>query len=493
MKNEESTTENDGTSTFTAQEPTPYQYGLCAEEVIQWLNETTEDASARMVSAARSVSPDAELQGRVCNMAVTIPCWTIVQAQPYLNDDDDMYFPNYRNDIPKTARCAPLTFRVWITCMYNFERDEDYYHVLLEEHMDARPIFYGNLLDLMPGSGYFDTWVREAGFTWSGMDLRARWPHTEYTLVDQWNLLPQANPNNQIRESITGWSVDAEVSVNQKGVSGKITGDYKSEEHLTTVENEVSVVNNTNVDGNWMQWLYTIGQQVSFTAGKFGKYQVHWPPEGAVSRGESYHRQSWDWVVAGTKRRGAEPFSFDVMLASMKHVRARIKNDNSIYNFLPKMYTRICECCMALPVWTSTAFSVSLPVPERFKHIYSFTTDEISDLSEYNNLMLALNTVSSRFNELYGKLIRKDESGNLLGRTAVSEEALKNRVGQEWYALAHEIEGKKITVSKPYKFYVKDENDKKLKMVKYNTENGRYESVGTYLVIDTNGIKITNE
>ena len=113
------------------------------------------------------------------------------------------------------------------------------------------------------------------------------------------------------------------------------------------------------------------------------------------------------------------------------------------------------------------------------------TVDEIEDLAEFNNLTTALGNVSRQFHQLYNLLIRTDEDGQIVGRTATTEAKLKQMVGNEWYNLAKDLAGKKISVEKTYKFYVKDENDEKLKMV--NEDN---EEVGTYMVIAPSGITI---
>jgi len=490
-------TQPETSETVTATEPSAEQYALCASEVVKWLNETKTESQARFATAARGAGISAEeLFSQVCSETRTIMC----EAYQYHICRELGYNPK-----------TPLTLRVWTTCMYNFDKDEDYYHVLLEEEFDASSIYKGIVIE-----GDVIGKYKYAGFTWKDMDVRARFTpagrglildfidlitgngiHNAYEVTSQWNVQPNGNAAPITTESIEGWSVGAEVSGSAKGLSGKLTGNYTSEKHVKTVENNVSVVNHTNVDGNWMQWEYSFAQQLKFGLKKFAKIIFTEPARDSASRSKTCQSQSWNWIVKtygqynSLKDRGDKPFTIDFKLEHMRAQSAFVNSGTTFGLFLEGWTSE--DVCEMLPEAKAYQTKITLPVPERFKHIYSLTTDEVSDLSEFNNLMTALNNVSSSFNQLYAKLIRKDSEGNLCGRTGVTEDAVKNMVGKEWYALAHEVEGKKITVSKPYKFYVKDENGNKLSMVQYNNGNGKYEAIGTYLVIDTDGIKITNE
>ena len=101
----------------------------------------------------------------------------------------------------------------------------------------------------------FSSVSREAGYTWHSMDLFIRWPFSNYTVRDLWNIQPENNAAPVTTETISGWSVDAEISGSKKGLSGKLLGSYKSEEHVKKVENDVSVTYKTNVENEkWLKW-----------------------------------------------------------------------------------------------------------------------------------------------------------------------------------------------------------------------------------------------
>ena len=222
--------------------------------------------------------------------------------------------------------------------------------------------------------------------------------------------------------------------------------------------------------------------QVYFS-GTIGHPTLNEPPTNATCRSLSYQKQSWKWVVGNTANRGTEPFAFNMKLVSMRRTHAY---GSTVWGVKSGQE----QVVRPLTV-DRTEFTFDLPVPQRCKHIYGLTTDEIGDLAEFNNLMTALRNVSTNFNSLYNKLIRLDSEGNPVGRTGVTYAALQRMVGQKWYALANEVQGKKIAVEKTYKFYVKDEDGNKLDMVSYS--NGTYSQVGTYLVIAPDGIRIENE
>lgn len=453
---EEPATTTETTETVTATAPTTEDYALFAKEAIKWLNETETQARQLYIQAAGS---DSDLLNQICSETITI---------------------NYLSYNPDTPP-RPLTLRVWTSCMYNFSKNEDFYHILLEEEFDPSPLYMG---EYRKSGNSFSGVSREAGNTWHSMDLFIRWPFSNYTVRDLWNIQPENNAAPVTTETISGWSVDAEISGSKKGLSGKLLGSYKSEEHVKKVENDVSVTYKTNVESEkWLKWSYSFGQQVFYT-GKAGSWEFHAPSSNATSISRSRQRQSWNWVISDTKKRGEEPFYFTFKLPKLWFQWANVSTATLL--FYTQHYTS------QGPMIHEKEHNINLPVPERYKHTYSLTTDEIADITEFNNLMTALSNVSSNFDQLHAKLIRKDSSGSICGRTGVTEDALQNMVGLEWYDLAKEVEGKKIAVNKTYKFYVKDENNSKLTMRYYDKNSSSYKSAGTYLVIAPEGISITD-
>lgn len=437
--------ERDSTYTVTSEEPTPYQYGLFAEQAVKWLNETPAEAQARATRAGITG------EGTADN-----PYTVVTNASA----------GHYSKRVT-----SPLKLSVWALTLYNFERDEDFYSVVVQEEFDAGKIYKGETWcedEWWGGSGW-------AGLTWLNFGIRTCWPHDDYTVRSQSDILPQGKANPVRKEEISGWTATAEVSLGLTGVTAKPLGSLKNEKKITTVIDDVTLTNSK--DGKWMGWRYDFDSQVAYK-GNLGKPDLVALPTNATSRSLSTQNQAWRWVIGNTKQRGTVPFHFNLNINLMEAYEAGY----DLFYFVATTKHR---------VWmfdVDRDFTFNLPVPQRCKHVYSLTTDEISDLAEFNNLMTALRNVSTNFNSLYNKLIRLDEDGNPAGRTGMTYTALERMVGQEWYDLAHEVQGMKIKVDKTYKFYVKDETGKKLQMVA--NQNGEYIEKGIYLVIAPDGIKI---
>ena len=162
---EELKTKTESTETITATAPTAENYALFASEAIKWLNKTKEQAQYEFIQAA---GEDSELLNQICSETITI---------------------NYLSYNPDTPP-RPLTLRVWTSCMYNFSKNEDFYHILFEEEFDPSPLYMG---EYRKSGNSFSGVSREAGYTWHSMDLFIRWPFSNYTVRDLWNIQPENN------------------------------------------------------------------------------------------------------------------------------------------------------------------------------------------------------------------------------------------------------------------------------------------------------------
>lgn len=452
--------ERDSIYTVTSAEPTPYQYGLFAEQAVKWLNETPAEAKARATRAG--ITGD----GTKDNPYTVVSSASMHYANLNANKGSGELYP---------VLTCPIKFSVWASMMYNFENDEDYYSVVVEEEIDARNLYLGEYYS--DGNDFHGWWL--AGFTWLNFGVRTRWPHDDYTIRHTFDILPQGEADPVTTEEIRGWTVSPTVSIGLDGVTAKPIS-FKNEKKVSKVTRDVQLTNSKDANGNWMVWTYVFGSQIEYK-GNVGKPDLVTPESNAACRSLKTQNQGWKWVVSNTKQRGTVPFHFRLNISLMEATQAEA---TSIV-FVAETRKHI------IGLYGNRDFDFDLPVPQRCKHVYSLTTDEISDLAEFNNLMTALRNVSTNFNSLYNKLIRLDEDGNPAGRTGVTNVAIVRMVGQEWYNLAHELVNKEIKVKKTYKFYVKDETGGKLGMIK--NENGHYVEKGTCLVIAPNGIRIEED
>lgn len=467
--------------TYPIEEPTPYQYGLFAEQAVRWLNEREIDVIARSMRTTNDGSYD-DMQTVVVN---TSSSHTHYYYTGIFRQNKHEYTRNFS---------APLTIVVYTSMMYNFEKDEDYYSVMVEEQYDASKIYDG--LYFSRDGNYWNTFDSYAiGLSRLDMQIRTSWGEADYAPRLQYDIQPIGTASPSLSTEIEGWQLSADVSIGMEGVTGKPMAKVSSEKKVTEVQNDVTLTNQRdNSATGWTSWKYDFGHQPSIS------YNINTtktePPTNATCRTFSIQNQAWKWLVPNTKRRGDTPFTLKLNIASMKRRVA----------YLTQPSKSSCGVCDAQMNLEKKDFTFNLPVPQRYKHVYSLTTDEIGDLTEFNNLMTALRSVSTNFNSLYNKLIRLDSNGDPLGRTGVTELALTRMVGQEWYALAKEVQGKKIAVNKTYKFYVKDENGSKLSMINltkgwkwfhddyydddYMEYVTIYKDMGTYLVIGPDGITI---
>lgn len=447
-------TTRDSTVMIKLPELTPYNYGRFAEAAVKWMNKIDAADSAPNRALTRA---DASEQTPLATIVIG-SVFTSIEHVTF-DEKGHAYFsvPTAYHDI---------TIRMWSDMMYNFDKDEDYYNVVTE--IEAPDVYNAYWYDDP------DNLIRESAFTFSDLDIRTHWPHSDFSVAGEWNLQPWGTQPPSATTQIDGWYGSAGVSIGKTGVSGKFNGGIAHMTAVTQIQTDTDLSNYQNYEGNWMRWYYKFNNQPMWS-GKRGKYGDPGDPGNSCCRGRFHLRQSWDWLISETKQRGDEPFTVEWK------VQSQSRQTRVLSRFLE---TRKEEFFQDIN-FTPSMLKFDLPVPERYRHVYEMTLDEIEDLAEYNNLTTALNTVSSRYNELYNLLIRKDTDGTILGRTATTEAKLKKMVGKEWYNLAQDVEGKKISVEKTYKFYVKDENGDKLQMV-----NDEDQEVGTYMVVAPEGISI---
>lgn len=434
------TATRDTTFTVTLPEPTPYNYGRFAEAAVKWMKLINAASPAENRAITRADDYDA-------------PHVTLVTKGWFCGSN---YGDSYHD----------ITVRLWADFMYNFDLDEDFYHVVTEvEVLDNiyQPYFHEGKDD------------RESAYTFYDLSVQAHWPHSDYQVRDEWKLQPWGTENIDTSTDIHGWDANAGIAIGKTGIEGKFNGGIVN---LKAVTQELHDVDLSNVqhgdDGTWMHWYYQFNNQ-PWWSGKRGKFGKPGDPGNSDCKGKFRYPQSWDWLISDTKKRGDEPF--------MVEMRFGGKTRHTWVISFPLQSVKD-EYITSITFHPDT-LRFELPVPERYRHIYEMTLDQIDDLAEYNNLTTALSTVSSRYNELYNLLIRKDDDGRIAGRTATTEAKLKQMVGKEWYNLAQDVLGKKINVEKTYKFYVKDENGEKLQMVDDNDNE-----VGTYMVVAPSGITI---
>lgn len=439
--------------------PDAYDYGLHAEEVVEWMNETEEEYATRAAAVGFTRSyTDPLTPDVVCNDKQIITLTFHEYAHSDHSDGSQIYAPN-------------MTIRLWAAKVYSFDDNKDFYHIITEEELGDIYEAYRWRSD--------EKWV-DAAFTLINMNVRASLYESEYGHEDQWNVQPWAKKDPTTESDTKGFTGGFSVTPGYSqgsgaSISGSAAFSWSRSHTVNKVTDDVDLNNESN--DNYMNWAYSFNNQPAWSGSK-GKKGSCDLAENAACGGNFTQQQSWDWIIANTKQRGANPLHVQLSLSASARIhcveRSFLKTSKHDYD-------------------TDVSFStdpviLTLPVPERFMHRYEMTLDSIPDPTEFNSLTDALNKVSTNYNELYTKLFRKDADGSIMGRCSTTEDNLKLMVGKEWYNLAADLAGKKITVKNTYKFYIKDETGAKLKML---DANGNQK--GTYLVITSDGISIANE
>lgn len=455
-------TSTDFEATLTAQQPSAYSYGLIAEEAVNWINQTSEQISANGVKAMMSradVSGDIRFFDQVASSQATIITESVGEGG-------------------KGSVTMPITCKFWISAIYNFEKDEDYYHIVMEEKIPAQILYVGAYQD-----PFYDYNIRTWRASLDHFSISAYWNHaSEYPIIDHWNALPQGQASPTTYETINGWDLNAEVSFG-KSITGKLSGKYQSKETVTTTKNDVDVTYKSNFDNKNYQefgWNYVLGNQPAFSGTK-GKLYDPKPASNASCISEQTYRQSWNWLVKSTQKRKNDPFSMTIHY--LEYLRCGHAKKGFLMTSKETYIWGNMEC----------SFNIQLPVPERFKKVYSFTLDESADASELSELLKVMEKVVPNFKGLFETLQRTDDKGILLGRTGVTMSDVENTVGAEWYALAKEIAARKFGVKHTYRFYVKDMSTSNGKLEMKVCQNGVWKSMGVYVEIGPEGSKILTQ
>mgnify|MGYP006916100214 CR=1 FL=1 len=239
--------------------------------------------------------------------------------------------------------------------MYNFDRDEDYYSVVVTEDYDACHIYRGEYFYQKVGVSKAQT--RVTGLTWRDLEIRTQWAHNDYSLHLQYDIL-QGKASPLVTTEIQGWEVSANVSIGMDGVAAKPGAKISSEKKVTSIEEDVNLTNRKDIDGNWMSWKYDFGHQPYYKDKTFSwqNFPLHEPPVNATCRSQSVQNQAWKWIVGTTKNRGTLPFEFNLKIASMQRTNAWA--NEGLTNKKSKVGTDVVQMNL-----DKSVFTFQLPVP----------------------------------------------------------------------------------------------------------------------------------
>lgn len=386
------------TETFTPDEPSAYEYGLFAESVANWLNE----------SEVKTRTTNSEMLNSGASEVFSLPC----RIQ--------------RVGDRKTYTCCG-ELRVWTSTLYNFDTKQDYYHVLLEETYPGDTLNFGQY-----HSSKYDVLghrFKVAGYTYGGMNVRPTLNTEGYTLKDMWNLQPENEGVIQNVETIDGWNVGTDLGYDD-GLTAKLTGGFTHQQTVSEISKEINVSLKKN--GVQYAWKYDIPHKYKYKSKLKGTNANldSEPNKSSISIKSCPTRQSWNWLVNNTEQRGNSAFYMDVEL------EFRAKYASSFGSSTSQEEVSVHK----------SKHSIALPVPNRFTKNYTVVADDYRDYAELQTIQSFLNGVQEY----------KDISK---GYCAPTEEILDRQMTERWNKLLELLESfdsKFSGLQNSYTFRLKD-------------------------------------
>lgn len=417
--------------------PNAYEYGRLAESVADWINTPAETKSAK--TRAEDNHALDEVPGQI---------------------DIPTQFHNLRND-SYTVLSKPLRLYYWISNLYNFDEDQDYYHIVLQEEYDASEGYKGRYAVKGNTWGAYDT--KYMGQAYNGPHIYAYFRQEDkYGLLRQWNEQPMNDGKVTNTETVQGWSIGASVGYGS-GFVGSLNATYNNQTTVSTLEKEMKVsfrkdqTYDNGLDWNTakaMEWEYDYGAEscMSFTSGPQPKVKDR-PAGDALCRNLSRPMQSWNWVIADTKKKNATDLSINIALTMPmvhrvgKPTGGKVKQTNEIYNITER-------------------HAIQLPIPNRYMHTYSLDHGTIANPTEWNSIYPILLQGSSNFSKL----------SNKEARCGKSESAMEKAISAKWNQVGNELANLKLpNLENTYRIRLKDENNR---------------TYGKTLVIDNGSIRM---
>ncbi len=407
------------------EEPTDYGFGLTAESIAKWIN---KDAGR----AARTRASDEEILNEVPH-EILIPT--------------TYYYPQDINEnTVKKVEGNTAIFRYWVSNLYNFEADQDYYHIVAQVEYDARGIYKG-VYHTSDGWGAYNNKIM--GNVYDGFNINFKLKEKDkYPLISQWNEQPINEGKVTTTESVQGWEIGAEVGYNN-GLVGSLNASYSSQTTVSTVENEIKVTfEKGSLDSRTpsLYWHFDLGGNESMYFEGWSQPKVgNSPSEDALCRNFSRPMLSWNWVVGNTKNADALSVDMELRLNGISH------SAKPTGFSVEKWYTTR---------WMGKqgGFLLQLPQPNRFRHDYSVRMAiPISDPNEWNSIVPILRMQSKT-------LAMYMDGVSLCGK---SEDDLYHRTKDDWNNILRELKNLKFeSLKHEYALELFDETGKPAKAFK---------------------------
>ena len=395
------------TETFQPSDPTDYQLGRYAENAVKWIeSENAETVRAKTRAASSSTDPFAQHHiHKLISCNVNYP-YISTKTFKYVNAEEKVN----------------ISIDLWVITAYSFEKQMDYYNVVMEESFPGNDVYKGlywcyvasnnwNLVEKLRDAYYkLDEKTREyvglvrSGYAYAGPDIYVFNPEG-YTVEQPKTESPVTKDNYFIKESFTGWSVGGEIGYSDGSVGGKLSFNYQKGETIKTFEQELNVKLNRNYSYNNKKvtyWDYEMN--INKEDFKWDLYQSK-IKENALCRNVCETRQYWEWFISKTNSDIASNIEFDVVFEFPAY---SVKDEILGLNDLNKS------------VLTKQKVRFKLPIPYRYNETYTTfaekSKENIADVKAVEEA-LAGSTYIKEF---------KFKQSN------ITKKALDNKLTKEW-------------------------------------------------------------
>ena len=396
------------TETFQPSDPTDYQLGRYAENAVKWIeSENAETVRAKTRAASSSTDPFAQH-----HIHKLISC--------------NLNYPSiskYNKNFSDIKVDLNISVDLWIITAYSFEKQMDYYNVVMKEVFPGGTAYKGvywnhgdnekteRAFYKLNGNQMEDVGFARAAYVYAGPDIYVFKPEG-YT-VEQPSTESPVNKNNYyIKESYSSWGINGELGYSDGSVGGKLSFDYKKGETITSFENELEVTLNRNYSYDnkkatyWDYEMNVNNNNLKYCG--FVRHKKGGISKDALCRKDCETKQYWEWFISNTNADISKNIEFDVVFEFPAYsAKANVTLYNDGFD-------------LSRSVLTKQKVRFKLPIPYRYNETYTTfaekSKENIADVKAVEEA-LAGSTYIKEF---------KFKQSN------ITKKALDNKLTKEW-------------------------------------------------------------
>ena len=347
------------TETFQPSAPTNYQLGRYAENAVKWIeSENAETVRAKTRAASSSTDPFAQH-----HIHKLLSC--------------NLNYPSiskYNKNFSDIKVDLNISVDLWIITAYSFEKQMDYYNVVMKEVFPGGTAYKGvywnhgdnekteRAFYKLNGNQMEDVGFARAAYVYAGPDIYVFKPEG-YT-VEQPSTESPVNKNNYyIKESYSSWGINGELGYSDGSVGGKLSFDYKKGETITSFENELEVTLNRNYSYDnkkatyWDYEMNVNNNNLKYCG--FVRHKKGGISKDALCRKDCETKQYWEWFISNTNADISKNIEFDVVFEFPAYsAKANVTLYNDGFD-------------LSRSILTKQKVRFKLPIPYRYNETYT--------------------------------------------------------------------------------------------------------------------------